>query len=320
MIEILQNLFALVHGWLFEHALQPLVFAVGGMAYIEESFNALEVFLYGVIEIALLYLFMRPLEALYPAEQWAHRKATRVDVIYTLLSRLGVLPLLFFLLLTPLESLIHGWLRLHDVIPQNLEDFFPTLAVSPLLSFFIYLIILDFFEYIRHRLQHHFNLWWALHSLHHSQRAMSFWSDDRNHILDGLIRDVWVAAMALLIGVPPGQFVLLIILLRMVESFSHANVRLHFGPIAEKILVSPQYHRVHHAIGVGDSGAHRGCNFAILFPLWDILFGTANFSRGYFPTGVQDQLQGRDYGEGFWRQQVLGFKRMALTFKQHKQI
>ncbi len=321
MMEMLQNIFAQVHGWLFEYILQPLIYNVGGMAYVEESFNALGVFLYGVIEIGLLYMLMRPLEALFPVEQWADRKATRVDVVYTLLSRLGVLPLIFFVVLTPLESTIHGWLRLHDVIPHNLEDFAPVLAMSPLLSFCIYLIILDFSEYWRHRLQHRFNFFWALHSVHHSQRAMSFWSDDRNHILDGLLRDGWIALVSLLIGVPPSQFVLLIILIRMVESFSHANVPFTFGRIGEKLLVSPHFHRVHHAINIEQAGRKHGCNFAVLFPVWDILFGTANFSRGIFATGIADQLQGHDYGEGFWRQQALGFKRMtaAIFPRRHLQ-
>lgn len=313
MIEWLENIFALVHGWLFEHALQPLMFSIGAMAYIEESFTALGLFLFGLIEIVAMVAVMRPLETRFPVELWRDRSGTRVDIIYTLLTRLGVLPLIFFFMLAPIESAISSWLRLHDVMPHNLEDHFPALSAMPLLSFVIYLIILDFSEYVRHRLQHRFNLWWALHSVHHSQRVMSFWTDDRNHLLDGLIRDLWVAAVALLIGVPPSQFVVLIIFVRMIESFSHANVPFTFGRVGEKLLVSPHYHRVHHAINIEQSGRRHGCNFAVLFPVWDIMFGTANFSRGHFPTGIADQLQGRDYGDGFWQQQVLGFRRMIAA-------
>lgn len=54
-----------------------------------------------------------------------------------------------------------------------------------------------------------------------------------------------------------------------------------------------------------------GCNFAPLFPLWDLLFGTARFARDYPATGIRDQLDGVDYGEGFIRQQVLGIKRLT---------
>jgi hypothetical protein len=60
--------------------------------------------------------------------------------------------------------------------------------------------------------------------------------------------------------------------------------------------------------GTGTPGGH---NFAVLFPLWDMLFGTARFDGGYRPTGVPDQLQGRDYGRGFWAQQWRGLRRLA---------
>jgi sterol desaturase/sphingolipid hydroxylase (fatty acid hydroxylase superfamily) len=54
-----------------------------------------------------------------------------------------------------------------------------------------------------------------------------------------------------------------------------------------------------------------GCNFGVLLPWWDVLFGTANFELRYDPTGVRDQVeQGRDYGRGFWRQQWLGLRRL----------
>ena len=100
---------------------------------------------------------------------------------------------------------------------------------------------------------------------------------------------------------------------RLIESLAHTNVRMSFGAFGERLLVSPAYHRLHHGIGVGHEGAARGCNFAPLFPLWDILFGTADFSHGYPATGIRDQLDGVDYGEGFVAQQLLGVKRLART-------
>ena len=64
----------------------------------------------------------------------------------------------------------------------------------------------------------------------------------------------------------------------------------------------------HESAGAGSLGGH---NFAVLFPLWDMLFGTANFEQRYDPTGVRDQVeQGRDYGQGFWAQQWRGCLRL----------
>ena len=104
------------------------------------------------------------------------------------------------------------------------------------------------------------------------------------------------------------------------SSLSHTNARVSFGWLGERLLVSPRFHRAHHAIGVGHEGPYQGCNFAVLFPLWDILFRTANFTSAWEPTGIRDQLDGRDYGIGFWRQQWLGIVRLkeAFTWPGHR--
>ena len=120
--------------------------------------------------------------------------------------------------------------------------------------------------------------------------------------------------LALAVGVAPGQFVAIVAVTQLVERLSHATVRLGFGPL-RWLLVSPRFHRLHHAVGLGHESAGQGSlgghNFAVLFPVWDILFGSARFDDPLQPTGIRDQLDGRDYGRGFWAQQWLGLKRLA---------
>lgn len=302
---------ASLHDGLFEAVVQPLVYHLGMVTWLEAAFDATEIFLVGVVEIALLATILGTLEKWRPVEVWADRRAVRVDVVYTLLVRLGVLPLAIFFLLLPVVDGLDGWLRMLGFIPPKLEDAVPALFASPLASFFVYLVAIDFVMYWLHRAQHQWGLWWALHALHHSQREMTFWTDDRNHVLDMVLTDAVLAIVALAIGVAPGQFVAIVAVTRAFESLSHANFRLSFGRLGERLLVSPRFHRIHHAIGTGHEGPRSGCNFAVLFPAWDHLFGTANPSSEFPATGIRDQLQGRDYGEGFWRQQWLGLKRMA---------
>lgn len=315
MLDLLRELFSNVHTSLFESLVQPALYALGFMSYAEPAFDALEFALYGALEIGLMLLLLRPLESWRPVEQWKDRRAVRVDVLYTFLHNLGAVPLAVFVLLRPLQDSVDGALRLQGFIPPSLEDIFPWLAAHPLASFFIYLAILDLAEYWRHRLQHRFQWWWGLHALHHSQRQLSLWSDRRNHLLDDVLADLWMVLVALAIGVPPAHFLGIVIATRLIESLSHTNVRLHFGWLGERLLVSPRYHRTHHGLGVGHEGRAMGCNFAPLFPLWDILFSTANFARDYPATGIRDQLEGVDYGEGFMRQQLLGVRRMLRALR-----
>ena len=312
MIEAAVEVFNGVHTWLFESAVQPLLYATGGMIYQEDAYEAIEWFLLGLIQVIVLYAILRPLESRFPVEPWSDRRGVGTDVIYTLLHRLGGFALLMFFLLTPLADSAAATLRAIGFTPLNLDALWPGMTDIAWVAFLMYLVALDFVDYGLHRLQHRYRWWWALHSLHHSQRKMSFWADDRNHLLDDLLIDAVKVAVALAIGVEPAQFVGLVIAARVIESVQHANLPWTFGLLG-RVIVSPVFHRRHHAIGFGHEGRAQGCNFAVLFPVWDWMFGTADWRREVEPTGIRDQLpdQGaRDYGEGFWRQQLLGIQRV----------
>lgn len=309
-MEYIFQLLEPAQSWLFQVVVLPLLYATGFMGWADSAYDATGVFVLGVAEIAAVYALLRPLEAWVPVERWRDRRAVRVDVLYTFLYRSGALPLLFFVILDPLLYPAHGALRAAGYLPPNLEELVPWLATQPLAAFLAYALIIDFAEYWRHRLQHRFDWWWALHAVHHSQRQLSLWADDRNHVLDGLLQALWLTVVAQLIGVPGAQFVGVVLLMRFVESLSHANVRFGFGAAGDRLLVSPHFHRIHHGIGVGHEGRAQGCNFATLFPLWDVLFGTAHFGRDYPDTGIRDQLEGADYGAGFLAQQRLALARL----------
>jgi sterol desaturase/sphingolipid hydroxylase (fatty acid hydroxylase superfamily) len=136
---------------------------------------------------------------------------------------------------------------------------------------------------------------------------MTFWTDDRNHILDEAIAALWFGTIALLIGVSPAQFPILLLLMRLVEAFSHGNIRLSFGRIGERLLVSPRYHRLHHGVL---STAEHGKNYAVLFPVWDWLFGTVDFNRHVYPRTGDPGAPELTATGGWFTQQWAGFKRM----------
>jgi sterol desaturase/sphingolipid hydroxylase (fatty acid hydroxylase superfamily) len=267
--------FALTAGWLQEHALLPLLFALGWMRWEEMSYGWALFAVYGAVQVAVIYAICVPLERWRPVERWPDRKAIGVDVLYTVISRVGILPLFTFVLFYQAQAALNGWLTDHGWVPPMLELWVPGLLGHPIVAFVCYAVILDFADYWRHRVSHLIGWWWALHSLHHAQRQMTFWSDDRNHLIDDIIGAVWFAAIALLIGVPPLQFPLLVLVLRFIESLSHANVRLSFGWLGDRLLISPRFHRAHH--GVLAAG-QRSCNYGAVLPWWDMILRTADFS------------------------------------------
>ena len=60
MIELLTQAFVALQASLFESVVQPVLFALGLTTYAELGFDAVEFFLYGVIEICLLYTSPSP--------------------------------------------------------------------------------------------------------------------------------------------------------------------------------------------------------------------------------------------------------------------
>jgi len=297
------DLYAQFTAFLFERAVQPLFYRAGLMQWADDAFDWLDFFVFGCLQVVVVYLVCRPLEAWRPVEPAQPGRLIRTDVIYTLLVRLGLLPMVGFVLFVHAQTRLEGWIADSGWVPPTLETFFPALREMPLLALAIYIVVLDFGEYWRHRFQHTFQWWWALHSIHHAQTAMTFWTDDRNHVLDDIIAAAWVAGIAVLIGVPPGQFPIILMVLRLAESLSHANARIDFGPVGERLVVSPRFHRLHHGVlSVGQQGR----NYAVLLPVWDWLFRTADFDRAAYPrTG--DPTAPEAYVRGGWlRQQWVG--------------
>ncbi|MFC5870212.1 sterol desaturase family protein [Aquincola agrisoli] len=318
LIDRFADAFGTAQQWLFEQLLQPAMFALGLGNLLEDAYDATGWLLVGLIQIAIMATVLRGLERWRPVEPLTDRAAVRVDILYTLVHRLGLFRVALFLTLTPLWDDAIGWLRLQGLATFHLDALWPGVTDVAWVSFLMYLLVFDFVEYLLHRAQHRFGWWWQLHAVHHSQRQMTLWSDNRNHLLDDVIHDSVLVIVGLLVGIAPGQFVAIVAITQLLESLSHTNVRMAFGRFGDRLLVSPRFHRLHHRIGVGHEsdgpGTLGGHNFAVLFPVWDLLFRTARFDGRDEPTGIRDQLPehgGRDYGRGFWSQQWLGLKRLA---------
>jgi len=321
MFDAWSQAFGAAQRALFEGVAQPVVFAMGGGSLLADAYDATGWLLVGLAQMAVMLLLIVPLQRWRPVEPVTDRAAVRVDVVYTVIHRLGLFRLALFFGFGAWVAEAMGWLSLHGLsgwqLDEGLARLWPGFDDHGWAVFLMYLLVFDLFEYGLHRAQHTFGWWWALHAVHHSQRQMTVWSDSRNHLLDDAILDVLRVALAWLIGVPPGQFVAVVAVSQLVESLSHANLRLGFGLWGERLLVSPRFHRLHHAIGLGHESAGAGTlgghNFGVLLPLWDILFGTARFDAVLHPTGIREQLPDAgacDYGRGFWAQQWLGLVRL----------
>jgi sterol desaturase/sphingolipid hydroxylase (fatty acid hydroxylase superfamily) len=304
---------------LSSHAIAPLLGWLHLERLADDPREIATALLISSVQVLIVAAVFRPLEALVPAERWIDRRYARIDRFYTLFKLFGVLPIFTYLLFDPLTSWVGGLLDGSSGSAGgsdgllNLQRMFPWLRQHALLLFLAYFAIFDLVYYLYHRLQHAVPCLWALHSLHHSQRQLNCWSNDRDHYLDDLFEVLVITGTSLLIGVAPVDYALLILAGELIQNFSHANVRIGFGRIADKLIVDPKYHRLHHMVIDPERPHMHNCNFALVFPAWDILFGTALYNEKTHPTGVDDPAIDADNMRGFVGQQVAGFKRFLAA-------
>jgi sterol desaturase/sphingolipid hydroxylase (fatty acid hydroxylase superfamily) len=316
LIEHINDMFATLQMVLFESVVQPLAFYLGAGNLLDVAFEGTGWLLVGLLQIVFMVCVIAPLEKWRPVEPVVSPKAIQVDVIYTLIHRLGLFKLLMFFTFENLIDTAFGMLRVHGLPTFNVDAVWPGVSDTAAVSFVIYLLVFDAVHYLIHRGQHQFNAWWALHSLHHSQQQMTFWTDNRNHLLDDILTTLLLSIVAKLIGVGPGQFVALVAFSQLSENLQHANFKCSFGWLGDRLWVSPRFHRLHHAVGIGHESAGRqtlgGHNFGVLFPWWDMLFKTAQFDEAYYPSGVRDFSP----PNSFIQQQLLSLKMSWQTFFQ----
>jgi len=170
-------------------------------------------------------------------------------------------------------------------------------------------LIWDFLQYWTHRLYHGSQIFWQVHLLHHSDEHMNVTTAARHHVFENLLAPFFVTLpTAILFQVPPVDIAILSLLPYMWGYLAHANINFGFGPFWW-LLVSPNYHRIHHSL----AAEHIDRNFVNWFPIWDIIFGTAVVPRWSKcpPTGVAG-VRVRSMGEAYLLP-FKGWRQMALT-------
>jgi sterol desaturase/sphingolipid hydroxylase (fatty acid hydroxylase superfamily) len=260
----------------------------------------------GVLQLCVSFLICTLIERLWPLTNWPQRNPIAADVSYAFFVRLVLFPLVAFFEYSWLQQQLDRFFLPHSIAPPSLTTLAPALASWPLLVFFINFAILDLSDYWRHRLSHRYGWWYGVHSVHHAEDQMTFWSDERSHVLEDTITYIWLIAVGLSIGVPSFQFPFVVLGFRFIGSIAHSNTRISYGWLGDHIFISPGFHRTHHAL---KAAGRRSCNFGTALSWWDILFRTARFRDNTVETGdagAEPAMVTGSWGE----QQAAGFRRM----------
>jgi len=136
------------------------------------------------------------------------------------------------------------------------------------------IVAMDGANWLAHYADHRLGALWRFHALHHSQEELSVLTSFRAHPL--MHTTGFVLATIPVVALMPARPIapVLITIYVCIGTLQHANLRWTFGP-AGRVLVSPAYHRLHHAPDT------QQVNLGVVLTIWDVLAGRARFpARG----------------------------------------
>ena len=146
------------------------------------------------------------------------------------------------------------------------------------------LVVIDFTAYVIHYLQHKVSWLWAFHKVHHSATVMHPLTNYREHPIDNFC---YVVGVGVITGVVAGLSnfmfggvfstpkiigisVLAFAFNFLAYNLRHSHIWLRWPGKLVYVFGCPAHHQVHHSC----HPEHIDRNFAFMFPVWDLIFGT----------------------------------------------
>ncbi len=175
-------------------------------------------------------------------------------------------------------------------------------------AFIGFLLLEDFLHYWLHRYAHEWRWLWKLHRTHHSGTAMNVGLVFRYNVFwTLLLPQAWLAALLVYMGLLEVYFAITAITFG-VNLVTHMSSRWDLWlwqrvpairpvwALVRRAITTPDTHHAHHGMG---RAAHSRGNYAVVFFLWDTLFGT-----GKIPQQVQERIGLPHSGRLHWAEEL----------------
>ncbi|MGN6501169.1 MAG: sterol desaturase family protein [Tsuneonella sp.] len=156
----------------------------------------------------------------------------------------------------------------------------------------LFLIFDDLTQYLWHRASHSAHWLYNLHRAHHNARYMSVRLTYRNNVFYyAMMPGLWLAGVLVYLGlgwVYAGYIVVKMAVIIGAHSDIAWDAPLYrikwLAPVmwlVERTISTPATHHAHHGRHADDPAVHYKGNYGNLLFVWDVLFGTAKFTRTY---------------------------------------
>ncbi|MFT5889915.1 MAG: sterol desaturase/sphingolipid hydroxylase (fatty acid hydroxylase superfamily) [Dokdonia sp.] len=179
----------------------------------------------------------------------------------TIVGTIGIVALMPFHYLTPLEIPINAW------------------------TWILAIIAADFTYYWMHRIEHEHRILWGNHSVHHSSEDYNLTISMRLSIIEPMIEWVFLIPM-ILIGFSPFQAIVGLVFVAQFQTWIHTERIRKLGWL-DWIFNTPSVHRVHH----GSNKKYLDKNYGGITMIWDHLFGTYQKEEEQVIYGLTKNIQ-----------------------------
>lgn len=248
-----------------------------------------------ILDLFIMALIFVPIELAFPKNklQSKFHNEWRTDLVYFGISHLAIQ--LFILMTQKPASAAFGWINL-----EQIQEW--TSGLPFVFELLLVLFITDLFQYWAHRIFHSHHYLWRFHSIHHSIQNMDWLAGSRIHFIDIFFTRSVSYIPLYILGFSTLTFNVYIVFIAVHTVLIHANTSLRFG-LLKYIITTPQYHHWHHC----KDPKYYGKNYAVVFPLIDILFGTYYLPEKKWPNEMG--LIDVSFPKGFIRQLVFPFSK-----------
>ena len=157
-------------------------------------------------------------------------------------------------------------------IVENQIGLFNQIQIPYAFKVIIGVFCIDFVSYWFHRGYHTFSILWRLHRVHHSDTTMDSSTFLRFHPLDWFLDNSSVLVACFIFGLDL-NIVVINFILYLPLFIAHHSLFVFpewFDRTIGKIIVSPNFHKVHHH----QNQEFTDTNYGNIFIIWDKLFGT----------------------------------------------
>ena len=190
----------------------------------------------------------------------------------------------------------------------------------------------DLGYYVFHIASHRISFLWAFHKVHHTAEVLTPLVAGRVHPVEMALSEPVRALFAALVMAPAvylfagdislatvfGINLVAFVFAGFGDQLFHSHVRISWGPVLDRVFVSPAVHQIHHSA----SPRHWHRNMGGLLSVWDWMFGTLYIPRSdetitYGLSEGAPQIHtgvAATYALPFWDALPVAVRRPALAF------